>query len=289
LKKDFLTIAWNSEELQKLTEIVKLAHKAGVTNVRRVSKSEMEQIEPHLSKTALGAVLVPGEAVIDSWFLPIALAHQSRRLGAQVSCNSEFLGGEFSAENGWDMKTSKGIVRAKVVINAAGLYGDKVHEILGPSPFRIKPRKGQYLVYDKEAGKLIRHLLLPVPNDRTKGIIVFPTVYGNLAVGPTAEDVPEREAATTTTTTVAPNDPTTTTTVAPNDPTTTTTVDPNAPTTTTTVGPNDPTTTTTVEPTTTTDICSVCTCDQGGDDSGAGSASMSILALLLPAVFARLL
>merc|ERR1712088_1072214 len=82
---------------------------------------------------------------------------------------------------------------------------------------------------------------------------------------------------------------TTSTTVAPNDPTTTTTVDPNAPTTTTTVGPNDPTTTTTVEPTTTTDICSVCTCDQGGDDSGAGSASMSLLALLLPAVFARLL
>ena len=73
-----------SLQLQKLTEIVKLAHKAGVTNVRRVSKSEMEQIEPHLSKTALGAVLVPGEAVIDSWFLPIALAHQSRRLGAQV-------------------------------------------------------------------------------------------------------------------------------------------------------------------------------------------------------------
>merc|ERR1712141_950521 len=71
--------------------------------------------------------------------------------------------------------------------------------------------------------------------------------------------------------------------------TTTTTVAPNDPTTTTTVAPNDPTTTTTVDPTATTDICSVCTCDQGGDDSGAGSASMSILALLLPAVFARLL
>jgi glycerol-3-phosphate dehydrogenase len=84
-------------------------------------------------------------------------------------------------------------VTARIVINAAGLYGDHVEALARPSPFTIKPRKGQFVVFDKPASKLVRSIILPVPNERTKGVVLFRTIYGNLAIGPTADETDERE------------------------------------------------------------------------------------------------
>jgi glycerol-3-phosphate dehydrogenase len=89
-----------------------------------------------------------------------------------------------------------GPLRARVVVNCAGNYGDLVEAIARPSPFTIRPRKGQFLVYDKPAHDLVRSIILPVPTARTKGIVITRTVYGNLLVGPTAEDQDERRIAT---------------------------------------------------------------------------------------------
>jgi glycerol-3-phosphate dehydrogenase len=99
------------------------------------------------------------------------------------------------ANGEWRMASGKGEVRARIVINAAGNFGDIVEKIARDPPFTIKPRLGQFVVFDKPAARLVNAIILPVPTARTKGVVLFPTVFGNLAIGPTAEDVDEREVA----------------------------------------------------------------------------------------------
>ena len=77
-------------------------------------------------------------------------------------------------------------------VNAAGLGSDEVDRMFGAEGFTIRPRKGELIVYDKLARPLVRSIVLPVPTARTKGVLVAPTVFGNVLVGPTAEDVPDR-------------------------------------------------------------------------------------------------
>jgi glycerol-3-phosphate dehydrogenase len=90
------------------------------------------------------------------------------------------------------LTTSSGPIEARVVVNAAGNYGDLVEAIARASPFHIKPRKGQFVVFDKPAAKLTGASILPVPTERTKGVMVVRTAFGNLIVGPTAEDQEDR-------------------------------------------------------------------------------------------------
>ena len=104
----------------------------------------------------------------------------------RVSC--ELLDGHFDSGE-WTLKTSKGPVKGRQLINCAGLYGDRLNQkLVGESDFEIRPRKGQFVVFDKSARGLTRSILLPVPTEITKGVVVCPTIFGNLLVGPTAEE-----------------------------------------------------------------------------------------------------
>src|SRR5690606_33412096 len=115
--------------------------------------------------------------------------------GAELLRDAEVLGGRH--EGHWVLETTKGTVAASLVINAAGLWGDVVDErLIGHSDFHIRPRKGQFIVYDKPAAALASHIILPVPNKVTKGVVVCRTAFGNLLVGPTAEDQDDRVHAT---------------------------------------------------------------------------------------------
>ncbi len=190
-----LVVAWTEDELAALPAIVEKAHKNGVTDARQISAIELRLKEPNLAKSALGAVLVPGEHIIDAWSAPLAYAHQALAHGAAIMRSAEVTNGYFS-KGIWQLQTVQGAITARIVVNAAGNYGDFVEAIARPSPFTIKPRKGQFVVFDKPAYKLARAIVLPVPTARTKGIVVFRTAFGNLAVGPTAEDQDDRELAT---------------------------------------------------------------------------------------------
>ncbi len=190
-----LVVAWTPDELAALPAIVEKAHKNGVTDARQISAIELRLKEPNLAKSALGAVLVPGEHIIDAWSAPLAYAHQALAHGAAIMRSAEVTNGDFS-KGIWQLQTVQGAITARIVVNAAGNYGDFVEAIARPSPFTIKPRKGQFVVFDKPAYKLARAIVLPVPTARTKGIVVFRTAFGNLAVGPTAEDQDDRELAT---------------------------------------------------------------------------------------------
>ena len=92
------------------------------------------------------------------------------------------------------LQTKHGKIRANYVINNAGLYGDLLdRDVLSKTEFTIKPRKGQFVVFDKVANSLIRSIIYPVPTERTRGIVIFPTIFGNVAVGPTAEEQESRD------------------------------------------------------------------------------------------------
>jgi len=196
-----LVVAWSGAEQGKLEGIVAKAHANGVSDVRHVTRGELRRLEPHLSPDAVAAVLVPGEHIIDAWSAPLAYAHQALAHGAAILCSAEVTGGDF-ANGQWTLHGKAGPVTARVVINAAGNFGDLVEAIARPSPFTITPRRGQFVVFDKPAAKLVDAIILPVPTERTKGVVLFRTAFGNLAIGPTAEDVTEREVAATDTATL---------------------------------------------------------------------------------------
>lgn len=198
-----LVIAWTEEEEAQLPALVAQAEANGVTDVEHLSARQTLAMEPNLAPTLRAAFRVPREYLIDPWSAPLAYLLQAVENGGTVLRGAEVTGGSFDGDL-WRLTTARGAVAARAVINAAGLFGDILDQrLLGHSGFTIRPRKGQFVVYDKTAAALAGHILLPVPNKVTKGIVVCRTAYGNLLVGPTAEDQDDRHNATLDQTTLA--------------------------------------------------------------------------------------
>jgi glycerol-3-phosphate dehydrogenase len=122
----------------------------------------------------------------------LAYALQAQANGADFLFDCEVRAADRRAD-AWRLATGRGLLRADVVLNCAGLFGDVVDELAGQRHFTIAPRKGQFVVLDKSARHLVEAIILPVPTAKTKGVLVARTVFGNLLIGPTAEDVDERE------------------------------------------------------------------------------------------------
>lgn len=187
-----LVLAWSEAQEAALDGLMEKARANGVSDVRLLSRAEILCREANLSPALRGGFLVPREYVIDPWTAPYLYLLQAIAAGAEVMRSTEVLGGSLAAGL-WHLETSKGALRAKLTINCAGLRGDLLERrLLGESTFQIRPRKGQFLVYDKAARALLQSILLPVPSDKTKGVVVCPTAFGNVLVGPTAEEQEDR-------------------------------------------------------------------------------------------------
>ena len=192
LESGALVVAWNDDEGRRLESILARARVNGIADVRLVEPAEVKAMEPELADGAAGAVYVPGEAIIDPWSTPYAYLLQAVVNGARVVRDCEVTGGEYTAD-GWRLRTTRGTFTGACVINCAGLYGDIVNRrLIGEALFTIRPRKGQFVVYDKSAGRLAGSIILPVPTEITKGVVVTRTIFGNLLVGPTAEEQDSR-------------------------------------------------------------------------------------------------
>jgi len=194
LKTGALVVAWNEEQLAQLDGIVDKAHENGITDTVQISRNDLVKREPGLSNMALGAVEVPREYVIDPWSAPLAYLKQAVRAGADYKFSTEVTSGEFDGEF-WHLGTGRGQFSGRLVINCTGNNGDNIEQICRPPTFEIRPRKGQFLVYDKSANALINSIILPVPTSITKGVVLTKTVFGNLLLGPTAEEQADRNVA----------------------------------------------------------------------------------------------
>ncbi|KAK3583512.1 hypothetical protein CHS0354_026098 [Potamilus streckersoni] len=185
-------VAWKQEELTRLSEIEVHARQCEVSDVVSLSMSQLYQREPHLSLGAYGALLIPAESVVDPWLMPVAFASHSKRKGAEIKTECLVTSCQQQSQYDWQIETTSGIARASCVINCAGLYGDIVDKLGGFQNFQILPRKGQYLVYEKRANSLLNSSILPIPSQVGKGVIIFRSVYDNVLVGPTSEEVTSR-------------------------------------------------------------------------------------------------
>ena len=198
-----ILIAWNQDQLDALPALEKKAHENGVMDVKIIPVDEVYRREPNINKGALGGLLVPGEGTLCTFTVPLAYATQAVLNGVELFVNFQVKeirsqtigdGPSWSISNG----LSSDVIQARYVVNAAGLFSDEINAHFGHTNFTVTPRRGQLIVYDKLARTLVNHVLLPVPTSKTKGVLISPTVYGNILLGPTAEDLPDKTATQTT-------------------------------------------------------------------------------------------
>lgn len=188
-----LLVAWDEEQLTALPRLAEKAGRNGCHATRLLGPADLYAREPHLGPGALGALHVPGESIICPWTTTLAYATQAVRAGVELHLNAAVR--KVTWEEGHHhLTTSRGTLRAHRLVNAAGLHADTVDRLLGHGDFTVTPRRGQLLVHDKLARPLVRHILLPVPTALGKGVLVAPTVYGNVLLGPTAEDLDDKRA-----------------------------------------------------------------------------------------------
>ena len=186
-----LLVAWDEEQAAALPGLQAKAVKNGYEHTRLVGADEVYAAEPHLGPGALAGLTVPDESITCTWTVTLALATDAVNRGAEL-----LLGHAVRAIEVGDIatvvRTSRGELTTRWVVNAAGLGSDLVDRMVGYERFTITPRKGQLIVYDKLARHLVNSIVLPVPTALGKGVLVSPTVYGNVMVGPTAEDIDDR-------------------------------------------------------------------------------------------------
>ncbi len=196
-KTGALLVAWDLEQAARLDDVVATAGANGYEHARRIAPEELYRREPHLGTGATGAVAIPDESIICPWSTSIAYATEAVHAGVELQLGVEVTD-VVRHEDSWLLHTTRGQVKASWVVNAAGLASDQVNRRFGHDEFTITPRRGQLIVFDKLASPLLSSILLPVPTERTKGVLVAPTVYGNVLLGPTAEDIEDREDTATT-------------------------------------------------------------------------------------------
>lgn len=187
-----LVVAFSEDEKPQLEALLARGQQNGVPQLSLISGDEARGLEPHLSKDVLWALHIPTGGIVDTWELTIAQAEVAVQNGMELHLETS-VSGITAREDHYLLHTNHGDLAARYVINAAGLYADRIHNMIAPSQFEILPVKGEYLLLDKEQHSLANHTIFQCPTPKGKGVLVAPTVHGNLLTGPTSVAVQDRE------------------------------------------------------------------------------------------------
>ncbi len=193
-----LLVAWNRSDLAQLDEVESKATQNGYMRTRRLSVEQLYRDEPNLGPGALGGVEIPDEGIICPFTTPLAYATQAVINGVTLKLNFRVTRVASGPGDIHELHASNDVIAARYVVNAAGLHADQIDRLFGNDTFSVKPRRGQLIVFDKFSRRLISRIILPVPSKTTKGVLVAPTVFGNVLLGPTAEDIEDKDATCTT-------------------------------------------------------------------------------------------
>ena len=188
-----ILVAWDDEQLDALPGLKKKAEDNGYQRCEIVDAAAVYDAVPALGPGALGGLTVPDESIICTWTVNLALATDAVNRGTTLLTGHRVERIETDTD-GTTLHTSAGAVRTRWVVNAAGLGADVIDGHFGFSRFTVTPRRGELIVYDKLARSLVDKIVLPVPTARGKGVLVSPTIYGNVMLGPTSEDLTDRTA-----------------------------------------------------------------------------------------------
>ena len=192
-----LVIGFGEEDATTLKTLYERGVKNGVKNLALLSQEELRALEPNISKNATCALHAPTGSIVCPYELTFAAIGNAMDNGAELMLDSEVTA--IREENGHYVVTAGGnTVEARYVVNAAGLYTDAIAAMVGDTSFNVHPRRGEYILLDKEMGGLVSHTIFRTPSKMGKGILVSPTVDGNLLTGPTSVDIDDKEDKSTT-------------------------------------------------------------------------------------------
>ena len=192
-----LVVMLSEEERPELIKLYENGVANGVEGLRIVEREELRAMEPNISDNAVAALYAPTGAIVCPFGLTIAMAENAAANGAEFRFDTRVNGVE-KDEGGWKVLTDKGCFRAKVVINAAGVHADEIHNMVSDDTMTIVPRRGDYFLLDRTTGGFVKNTVFRLPSKFGKGVLVAPTVHGNTIVGPTAIDIEDKEGTETT-------------------------------------------------------------------------------------------
>ncbi len=186
-----LLVAWTDEELAALPTLAAKAAANGYDATSLVGPDEVYRRVPRLGPGALGGLVVPDESIICSWTAALACATEAVARGADLLLRHRVIDIEVG-DVATRIVTDNGDVTTRWVVNAAGMGADMLDRLLGHDRFTVVPRRGELVVFDKLARAMAPTIVLPVPSSRGKGVLVSPTIYGNVMLGPTSENITDR-------------------------------------------------------------------------------------------------
>lgn len=186
-----IVIGFNDEDRAAIEELLIRGTKNGVENLCIVEKGELKKLEPNISDNVVCALYAPTGAITCPYELTVAAIGNAMDNGADLELN---FGVEKIEDKGdfYTLKSGDKTVDARYIVNAAGLYSDEVASMVGDNSFKIHPRRGEYILLDKECGNLVSTTVFRTPSKMGKGILVSPTVDGNLLTGPTSVDMEDK-------------------------------------------------------------------------------------------------
>lgn len=187
-----LIIGFDDEDMETIRGLYENGKQIGVKGLEILSKEEVLEKEPNLNKNIKGALFAPTGGIVGPFEYTIALAENGIKNGGEIKLEKEVI--KIEKDDFFKITTKDGeVIEAKYVVNAAGLYADKIHNLICKESFSITPRSGEYYVLDKKEGDVVNHTIFQCPSRYGKGVLVTPTVHGNLLVGPDAIDIEDKE------------------------------------------------------------------------------------------------
>ncbi|KAI4448458.1 L-2-hydroxyglutarate dehydrogenase [Eubacterium plexicaudatum ASF492] len=192
-----LVICQDENDLPKLRSLYEKGMANGVADLQILSKEEVRKLEPNLTDRMAGALYAPTGGIVCPFLLTIALAENAADNGVEFWFDSQV--NQIRKEDGYfTIETGAGRLESRYIVNAAGVYADRIHNMVSSNTMQITARKGEYCLLDRSAGTHVSHTIFTLPTPMGKGVLVTPTVHGNLLVGPTAADIPDKEGTDTT-------------------------------------------------------------------------------------------
>ena len=196
-KNGSLVICLSEEDMPKLKALYDRGIRNGVKELKILNKEEVLELEPNITDDVYAALYAPTGGIVCPFGLNIALAENANTNGIEFRFNTEAQDIE-KIDGGFIIKTNQGDIKTKYIVNAAGVYADKFHNMVSQNKINITARKGEYCLLDKTAGNHVSRTIFALPGKMGKGVLVSPTAHGNLIVGPTSTDIDDKEGVNTT-------------------------------------------------------------------------------------------
>ncbi len=192
-----LVVMLDEADREKLEDLYSNGVANGVEGLRILEREELHAMEPNVSDSAVAALYAPTGAIVCPFGLTYALAENAAKNGVRFRFDT-FVADIQRMDGRWRVITNRGELEARVIINAAGVYADTIHNMVSEDKMTIAPRKGEYFLLDRSTGGHVKHTVFQLPGKFGKGVLVSPTVHGNTIVGPTASDGEDKDCTATT-------------------------------------------------------------------------------------------